>query len=309
MRMRGLEPPRACAHTALNRARLPIPPHPRGHSVARLLATPRRLFGLRRGLLVLSVASLALPLRGARARPPAAPRPPRPHGQEVELVALLEGQPLAARPGRANRLALEREQAAVAARIHDGVPAARIRWRYQLVLNGLAVVAPASAAHAIAAIPGVREVQASIRYHRTLFRTPQLIGAPQVWGPTLATAGDGIKIGILDDGVDQTHPFFAAGTFTAPPSFPKGNSAYTTAKVIVARSFPPPGANWREGTLPFDRRASEHGTHVAGIAAGDHGTAAKAPAGDLLVSGVAPRAYIGNYRVLTIPPDDFGLDV
>jgi hypothetical protein len=30
MRMRGLEPPRACAHTDLNRARLPIPPHPRG---------------------------------------------------------------------------------------------------------------------------------------------------------------------------------------------------------------------------------------------------------------------------------------
>jgi len=29
MRMRGLEPPRAYAHTDLNRARLPIPPHPR----------------------------------------------------------------------------------------------------------------------------------------------------------------------------------------------------------------------------------------------------------------------------------------
>ena len=30
MRMRGLEPPRGCPHTDLNRARLPIPPHPRG---------------------------------------------------------------------------------------------------------------------------------------------------------------------------------------------------------------------------------------------------------------------------------------
>src|SRR3712207_7261824 len=28
--MRGLEPPWAYAHTDLNRARLPIPPHPRG---------------------------------------------------------------------------------------------------------------------------------------------------------------------------------------------------------------------------------------------------------------------------------------
>jgi hypothetical protein len=33
MRMRGLEPPRAFAHTDLNRARLPIPPHPRGQPV------------------------------------------------------------------------------------------------------------------------------------------------------------------------------------------------------------------------------------------------------------------------------------
>src|SRR6266851_682386 len=30
MRMRGLEPPRGYPHTDLNRARLPIPPHPRG---------------------------------------------------------------------------------------------------------------------------------------------------------------------------------------------------------------------------------------------------------------------------------------
>src|SRR3954447_8931756 len=30
MRMRGLEPPRGFPHTDLNRARLPIPPHPRG---------------------------------------------------------------------------------------------------------------------------------------------------------------------------------------------------------------------------------------------------------------------------------------
>src|SRR5215203_287795 len=33
MRMRGLEPPRGCPHTDLNRARLPIPPHPRASAV------------------------------------------------------------------------------------------------------------------------------------------------------------------------------------------------------------------------------------------------------------------------------------
>jgi hypothetical protein len=34
MRARGLEPPRACAHRNLNPARLPVPPHPRGPTVA-----------------------------------------------------------------------------------------------------------------------------------------------------------------------------------------------------------------------------------------------------------------------------------
>ncbi len=34
MRMRGIEPPRGCPHTDLNRARLPVPPHPRGALVA-----------------------------------------------------------------------------------------------------------------------------------------------------------------------------------------------------------------------------------------------------------------------------------
>jgi hypothetical protein len=43
MRMRGLEPPRGFPHTDLNRARLPIPPHPRGQMIVavRWLATKR----------------------------------------------------------------------------------------------------------------------------------------------------------------------------------------------------------------------------------------------------------------------------
>jgi subtilisin family serine protease len=188
------------------------------------------------------------------------------------------------------------------------VPKARIRWRYRLVLNGLAVVAPADSAARIAALPGVREVQQSVRYHRALYRSPAVIGAPQVWGPTLATAGNGIKIGVIDDGVDESHPFFSPAGFTMPAGYPKGNTSFTSAKVIVARSFPPPGANWRYAQLPFDPQESEHATHVAGIAAGDHGTSAPGPAGQVQVSGIAPRAYIGNYRVLTIPTDSFGLD-
>jgi hypothetical protein len=224
----------------------------------------------------------------------------------VELVALLDGAPLADRPGARREIASE--QAKVASRIRRAVPAARIQWRYQVVLNGLAVVAPAGAAARIAGLPGVRDVQHSVHYQSTLYRSPQVIGAPQVWGPTLATAGEGMKIGIIDDGVDQTHPFFSPTGFAMPAGFPKGNRAYTTAKVIVARVFAPPGADWPYAKLPFDPRESEHGTHVAGIAAGDHGVAAGGPAGEVKVSGIAPRAYIGNYRIGTIPTAGFGLD-
>jgi subtilisin family serine protease len=252
---------------------------------------------LRRGLLVIAAAAFALPLAGASANPPASPR-----GPLVEVVALLDGAPLA-RQSQA-RSQIEREQEAVAGRIHGLVPEAKIRWRYQVVLNGLAVVVPQDSARLIASVRGVREIQTSVRYRRTLYQSPKVIGAPQVWGPTLATAGQGIKIAVIDDGVDQTHPFFSPAGFTMPVGFPKGQRAYTTAKVIVARAFPPPGANGRYANVPFDPTESEHGTHVAGIAAGDHDTTARG----VKVSGIAPRAYIGNYRIGTIPTPGFGLD-
>ena len=50
---------------------------------------------------------------------------------------------------------------------------------------------------------------------------------------------------------------------------------------------------------PFDPTSSSHGTHVAGIAAGNANTRA---IGRVVVSGVAPRAYIGNYKALTATP-------
>ena len=88
-----------------------------------------------------------------------------------------------------------------------------------------------------------------------------------------------------------------------PPGFPKGGARWTTPKVIVARSFPGPGAG-RRGRLPLVRDASFHGTHVAGIAAGRAGTFSAGgpdhpPVTNL--SGIAPNAWIGNYRVFNVP--------
>ena len=198
-------------------------------------------------------------------------------------------------------------QRSLAARIQSAIPAARVRWHYQVTLNGMAVVVPRGQVGALSRIRGVT-VWPSVRYHELLDKTPQLIGATQVWGPTLSTAGEGMKIGIIDDGVDQAHPFFNPAGFTYPAGFPKGDTAYTTPKVIVARAFAPASNTWKYAKTPFDPVNSDHATHVAGIAAGDHDTTATFNGQKLTVSGIAPDAYIGNYKVLTIPTSDFGLD-
>ena len=193
---------------------------------------------------------------------------------------------------------LASEQSALARRIRAEIAGANVRWRYSVVLDGVAVVAPSGEVARLASLPGVDRVYPSVTYHALLDRSVPLIGAPALWGPNLATAGTGMKIGIIDDGVDQRHRFFSPAGFAPPAGFPKGNTKFTTAKVIVARAFPPPTPRYSRASLPFDAGHSEHGTHVAGIAAGDYNTATSS---GRRVSGVAPRAYIGNYKVLTIP--------
>jgi subtilisin family serine protease len=194
-------------------------------------------------------------------------------------------------------------------RIADSVPGARVRWRYRVVLNALAVVVPARSVGRLERLRGVREVYPSVGYGRRLDRSVPAIGAPGLWGPALSTSGQGLKIGIIDDGVDQRHPFFNPTGYVPPAGYPKGQAAFTSAKVIVARVFQAPSPRPRNSNLPFDPDHSEHGTHVAGIAAGNAGTEATVGGGRAQISGVAAWAQLGNYRVLTVPTvSNVGLD-
>jgi subtilisin family serine protease len=186
------------------------------------------------------------------------------------------------------------------------IPSAQVRWRYRLVANGFALVVPTADVGRLSRVPGL-EVWQNVRYHSMslhVVNSPELIGADKLWGAGLATAGNGIKIGIIDDGVDASHVYFSAAGFSYPPGFPKGDTALTTPKVIVQRAFAPPSPEYRYARTPFDPTQSFHATHVAGIAAGDHGT----DAGSATISGIAPNAWLGNYKALSIPTPDFGLD-
>jgi subtilisin family serine protease len=173
-----------------------------------------------------------------------------------------------------------------------------------VTLNGFSVVVPRERLGRLARVPGVETVWPTLTYHSNLDVTPQLIGATTVWGPTLATAGQGMKIAIIDDGIDQTHPFFAPRSLAYPTGFPKGQTAFTTPKVIVARAFPPPSPRYADSTRPFDPDLSDHAIHVGGIAAGDDNTITR---NGFHLNGIAPRAYLGNYKALAVP-SQFGLN-
>jgi subtilisin family serine protease len=241
--------------------------------------------------------------------------------QRVRVIVDLALPPLSARGGRGLFAAtarrkldvrsasaraylslLERQQAHVAAQIRTAIPQARIGRRFTILLNALTVSLPAAKLPALVATPAVTKLYPSVAYTLALDRSPSIIGA-DVLRRTTSADGTGIKIAVVDDGIDQSNPFFNPAGFSYPAGFPKGATKWTTPKVIVAKVFPGPNAGV-PGRLAVDPDSSFHGTHVAGIAAGVSGTTAPAGGDHPTVtglSGVAPRAWLGNYRVFTVP--------
>ncbi|MGH3128191.1 MAG: S8 family serine peptidase, partial [Gaiellaceae bacterium] len=220
------------------------------------------------------------------------PAMPVESGDRTEVVVLLDSPPLARAPRSGAEIA--REQRAFRDELAERIPDAEVGWRYRLVANGFSLTLPGSDVEGLRALPGVRDVLAAGSYAPQLTSSPQQIGAPALWGQALDTAGQGVKIGIIDSGIDPRHPFFDATAYVMPTGFPKGQQRFTTAKIIVARAFAPKGATATSARVAYSDDDSSHGTHVAGIAAGNADTNA---GGGRRVSGVAPRAYLGNYKV------------
>src|ERR1035441_6158135 len=111
-------------------------------------------------------------------------------------------------------------------------------------LNAIFVSAPAERVAELAAIPGVLGVRPLRQMHLTLNKATQVMNAPAAWNLVggQSKAGAGIKIGILDTGIDQNHPAFQDSSLAFPTGFPKCSGSpdacsYTNPKVIVARSY------------------------------------------------------------------------
>jgi subtilisin family serine protease len=217
-------------------------------------------------------------------------------GDLSEVVVLLDSPALAHAPESHDRVVAE--QRAFRRALSTTIPTAEVGWRYRLVANGFSITVPSAHVPRLGALPHVRDVLPSGTYAPRLYRTPQQIGAAALWGAGLDSAGQGVKIGIIDSGIDPEHPFFAPDGYAMPAGFPKGQQRFTSAKIVVARVFPPRGSTAPGSRVAFSEDDSSHGTHVAGIAAGNHDT----PALGRRISGVAPRAYLGNYKVFVDTP-------
>ena len=207
---------------------------------------------------------------------------------------------------------LAREDAAqeqAIATLQRTIPQAVVSRRFRLVLDGITVTLPYSKLTKLMNESFAAKVYPSLRYTFNLNRSTSVIGVPAFQAQTGAN-GAGVKVAVVDDGVDNEHPFLNPTGFSFPPGFPKGVAGFTSPKVIVARSFAPPRAN----NTPLDRDQSFHGTFVSGIIGGVAGT--DVPAGRIGscslanggchpavsgLSGVAPRAWLANYRVFNTP--------
>jgi uncharacterized protein (TIGR03437 family) len=202
------------------------------------------------------------------------------------------------------------------------------------VLNAMFVAATPDRVGELKALPGVTGVVAARRFHRNLNEATLLVNAPAAWTALggVSNAGAGIRIGILDTGIEITradgspNPAFYDPSLPAPTAFSPvcdptrintcSQPAFTNNKVIVARSYVglmAAGGAINPSEPQLDSRPDDitprdhigHGTAVSTCAAGVAGTvtpeASASGSGTVAIGGVAPKAYLGEYRVYGSP--------
>lgn len=206
---------------------------------------------------------------------------------------------------------IEAEQEATIAELKNISSEIRVLIRYKSVLNGLAIWAPGETLEKITSLPNVTMSERSGTFKRAQLAeiktfTPvgkntsvKFIGTETAYSQNIR--GQGMKVGIIDTGIDYTHKMFLGdGTEAAykavDPSQPNAGfpnkkvvggidlvgSKFNTSSNDPAARVPVPDAN------PIDE--SGHGTHVAGTVAGRGD-------GVNTYDGVAPEAALYAIKV------------
>ena len=163
----------------------------------------------------------------------------------------------------------------------------------ELVANALIV--DSSDPDALRAIPGVARVLPVYELKFNLDAMVQVHRVAEAWARIggQGNAGAGIKIGILDSGIDKDHAGFQDETLPVLAGYPKVSDepilASMSRKIIAGRQYDL--LNRTTPSLDIEDRIG-HGTAVAMVAAG---VTNKGPYG--LITGFAPKAYLGVYRI------------
>ena len=212
----------------------------------------------------------------------------------------------AAEPAELDALArdLSRKQDAFEADMRGKIAGFQVGTRFRNVLNGMSVLVPEGGLSVLRSDPRVKTVYPVRKYELHLDSSNPLMNAPAFWGTVGgdANAGAGVRIADVDTGVDFSNPMFSDSSLAMPAGFPKENDGnhFANSKVIVAKYF--------QGIIDSTSAAlnaghqtaqdlSGHGSHTASVAAGAKVTLSGAGRRPVTMEGVAPKAYIGDYRV------------
>ena len=147
------------------------------------------------------------------------------------------------------------------------------------MLNGVAVRLNGTGIAALARHPEVASAEASWTYRPTMNASNEIIGSPALWQQLGGQegAGAGIKVGIIDSGIREDHPFFECKTDIPHKTYASGAPAGSGVDIV-----------------------NSHGTHVAGTVAGCvttlPGEGLESPI-EGSISGVAPGAELYDYNV------------
>ncbi len=96
------------------------------------------------------------------------------------------------------------------------LPHTREVYALQRVFNGVLYVTDAKGFAALRAMPGVKAVHLVSPMVPDNAHAVPLVGAIQLWSNTTALHGEGIRVGVIDTGIDYTHANFGGpGTVSA----------------------------------------------------------------------------------------------
>lgn len=174
-------------------------------------------------------------------------------------------------------------------------PSGGVRHSYTRVLSGFSAKLTEKELAAVSRKPGFVRALLERRVRLLTTRTPAFLGLTPARGGVWDAAGfgEGVVVGVLDTGVDETHPSFADdGTAPPPPATWKGGCVPPVRcnnKLVGAASF-----------VGDNSTADEvgHGTHTAATAVGRFVEGVSVfGLGSGTASGMAPGAHVAVYKV------------